>query len=73
LHQRRNEIDQAISSYLLAIDRNPRLVAAHVALGQIYFARGDRARAIAHSKQAIEIDPRDREAVALWSQIGTGR
>ena len=73
LHQRRNETDQAISSYLLAIDRNPRLVAAHVALGQIYFARGDRARAIAHSKQAIEIDPRDREAVALWSQIGTGR
>ena len=42
-------------------------------IGAVYLAKGDRARAIAHINQAIEIDPQDREAVALFRQIGSGR
>jgi tetratricopeptide (TPR) repeat protein len=71
--QRRKESDLAIHAYLSAISWSPRMVAAHVGLGQIYLAKGDRARAIAHINQAIEIDPQDREAVALFRQIGSGR
>ncbi len=71
--QRRKESDLAIHAYLSAISWSPKMVAAHVGLGQIYLAKGDRARAIAHINQAIEIDPQDREAVALFRQIGTGR
>jgi tetratricopeptide (TPR) repeat protein len=73
VYQRGNQIDKAIASYTTALSKNPRLVAAHVALGQIFLARGDMARAIAHSNQAIDIDPQNRDAVALRRQIGTGR
>jgi tetratricopeptide (TPR) repeat protein len=73
IYQRRNEIEQAISALTAAVYWNPRLVAAHVALGQLYLGRGDRARALAHGKQALEIDPADRDALALKRQIETGR
>lgn len=73
IYQRRNEIENAISALTAAVYWNPRLVAAHVALGQLYLARGDRTRALAHSKQALEIDPEDRDALALKRQIEIGR
>jgi tetratricopeptide (TPR) repeat protein len=70
---RRGDVDQALSAYATATHWNPRLVAAHVALGQIYLARGDRLRALTHSRQALEIDPQDRDAVALKRQIESVR
>ncbi len=73
LYQRGSQIDLAIASYSAAISGNPRLLAAHIALGQIYFSRGDLGRAIAHSNQAMEIDPQDRQAIALRRQLGTAR
>lgn len=73
IFQRRNEIESAVSALSAAAYWNPRLVAAHIALGQIYFARGDRARALTHGKRAIELDPQDREAVALMRQIESDR
>jgi tetratricopeptide (TPR) repeat protein len=73
IYQRRNETEGAISALTAAVYWNPRLIAAHVALGQLYLARNDRARALAHSKQALEIDPQDRDALALKRQIETGR
>jgi len=73
IHQRRKELDTAIMSYLSAISWSPKLVAAHVGLGQIYLSKGDRARAIAHINQAVEIDPQDRDAIALRRQVETGR
>lgn len=71
--QRRKELDSAILSYLSAISWSPRLVAAHVGLGQIYLAKGDRTRAVAYINQAVEIDPQDRDAIALRRQVETGR
>jgi len=73
IYQRRNEVENAISALTAAVYWNPRLVAAHVALGQLYLVRGDRTRALAHSKQALEIDPEDRDALALKRQIEIGR
>jgi tetratricopeptide (TPR) repeat protein len=58
LYQRGSQLDKAIASYTAALNKNPRLVAAHVALGQIFLLRGDMARAVAHSNQAIDIDRR---------------
>ncbi|MBK6797979.1 MAG: tetratricopeptide repeat protein [Acidobacteria bacterium] len=71
--QRRGEADAAISAFQSAVSWNPRLIDAHVALGRLYLSRGDRALALAHSKQALEIDPQNRDAVALRQQIETGR
>jgi Tfp pilus assembly protein PilF len=35
----------------------------------VYLSRGDRALALAHCKQALELDPANREAIALKQQI----
>ncbi|HZS06282.1 MAG TPA: tetratricopeptide repeat protein [Blastocatellia bacterium] len=73
LYQRRNEVENAVNALKAAVYWNPRLTGAHVALGQIYLARGDRASALTHGKRAIELDPQDREAVALMRQIESDR
>ncbi len=71
--QRNNQTESAISALQSAVSWNPRLVEGHSALGRIYLSRGDRAQALAHCKQALEIDPLNRDAVALKQQIETGR
>jgi tetratricopeptide (TPR) repeat protein len=70
---RRGETESAISALQSSVSWNPRLIEAHVALGRLYLGRGDRALALAHSKQALEIDPQNRDAIALKQQIETGR
>ncbi|MBO0720612.1 MAG: tetratricopeptide repeat protein [Blastocatellia bacterium] len=70
---RRNETESAVKSLRTAVTYNPRLIEAHIALGRLYLARGDRALALAHSRQAIEIDPQNRDAIALKQQVETGR
>jgi Tfp pilus assembly protein PilF len=55
------------------VSYNPRLVEAHIVLAQMYLARGGRALALAHCKQALAIDPQNRDAIALKQQIETGR
>jgi tetratricopeptide (TPR) repeat protein/TolB-like protein len=69
---RRNDVEGALGALSAASYYNPKLVGAHVALGQIYLSRGDRAKALAHSQQALEIDPQDRDAIALKRQIESG-
>ncbi len=71
--QRRNETEQAVSAFQSAVYWNPRQVAAHVALGKIFLARNDRALALTHARQALQIEPQNREAVALKQQLETGR
>lgn len=71
--QRNNQTEGALAALQSAVASNPRMIEAHIALGRIYFARGDRAQAIAHSRQAIEIDPQNRDAIALKQQIEIGR
>jgi Tfp pilus assembly protein PilF len=71
--QRRNEIEAALSAYSAAVYWNPRLSVAHVALGKLYLGRGDRERALTHSKTALEIDPQHPEALLLKKQIESWR
>lgn len=71
--QRRNETEQAVSAFQSAVYWNPRHVAAHVALGKIFLARNDRALALTHARQALQLEPLNREAVALKQQLETGR
>ncbi|MFN0084577.1 MAG: tetratricopeptide repeat protein [Blastocatellia bacterium] len=71
--QRNNQTEGAISALQTAVSWNPRMVEAHVLLGRIYLARGDRAQSLAHCRQALEIDPQNRDAIALKQQIETGR
>jgi tetratricopeptide (TPR) repeat protein len=66
---RRNETDNALTALRTAVSYNPRLIEAHIALGRLYFARGERGLAAAHSRQAIEIDPQNRDAIALKQQV----
>ncbi|MCI0663986.1 MAG: tetratricopeptide repeat protein [Acidobacteria bacterium] len=70
---RRGEMEGAISALQAAVSYNPKLIEGHISLGRLYLARGDRALAMAHSRQALEIDPQNRDAIALKQQIETGR
>lgn len=67
--QRRNQTESALSALQAAVSWNPRMLEAHIALGRVYLSRGDRALALAHCKQALELDPANREAIALKQQI----
>ncbi len=73
LLQRRNEVDKAVSSYQSAVYWNPRHLAGHLALGRLFLARNDRALALTHARQALQIEPQNRDAIALKQQIETGR
>ncbi len=70
---RRGETESAISALQYSVSLNTRLIEAHISLGRIYLSRGDRALALAHSKQALEIDPQNRDAIALKQQVETGQ
>ncbi|MGE0101902.1 MAG: tetratricopeptide repeat protein [Blastocatellales bacterium] len=70
---KRRDVEGAITSFKAAVSWNPRLIEAHINLCRLYLARGDRALALAHARQALEIDPQNRDAIALKQQIETGR
>ncbi|MFN0119210.1 MAG: tetratricopeptide repeat protein [Blastocatellia bacterium] len=69
IHQRRGEMDNAISALEAAVYWNPRLPEAHLTLGQIFQAKGDRLRALTYGRRALELDPQNREAASLVRQI----
>lgn len=71
--QRRNQPEGAIGAFQAALSWNPRLVETHVALARLYLARSERALALAHCKQALELDPQNRDAIALKQQVEIGR
>jgi tetratricopeptide (TPR) repeat protein len=71
--QRRNQPEGAIGAFQAALSWNPKLVEAHVALARLYLTRGERGLALAHCKQALELDPQNRDAIALKQQIEIGR
>ncbi len=73
IHSHRNETENALKSFHAAVSWNPRLIEAHIMLGRIYLSRNDRARALAHCKQALDIDPQNRDAVSLKQQIEIGK
>ncbi len=71
--QRQGHTESAIGALQSAVASNPRLVEAHIVLARMYLARGGRALALAHCKQALSIDPQNRDAIALKQQIEIGR
>ncbi|MGH9936221.1 MAG: tetratricopeptide repeat protein, partial [Blastocatellia bacterium] len=71
--QRQGQAESAISALQSAVAYNPRLVEAHIVLARLQLARGGRALALAHCKQALSIDPQNRDAIALKQQIEIGR
>lgn len=71
--QRRTDLEGALNAFSAAVYWNPRLVVAHIALGRLYLARGDRTRAAAHDKSALDLDPQNQEALALKKQIEAGK
>lgn len=73
IYSHRNETENALKSFHAAVSWNPRLIEAHIMLGRIYLSRNDRARALAHCKQALDIDPQNRDAVSLKQQIEIGK
>jgi tetratricopeptide (TPR) repeat protein len=72
VYQRRGDLVRAISSLKTSLFWDAKLVAAHVLLGRIFLEKGDRAQAMTHARTAIELDPNDQEAVALYRQVETG-
>jgi tetratricopeptide (TPR) repeat protein len=73
IFQREGQSQSAISAFQTAVSYNPRMVESHIWLGRLHLARGDRAQALAHCRQALGIDPQNREAIALKQQIEIGR
>lgn len=73
VYTHRSETENALKSFHAAVSWNPKLIEAHIMLGRIYLSRNDRARALAHCKQALDIDPQNREAVSLKQQIEIGK
>ena len=72
VYQRRGDLVRAISSLKTSLFWDAKLVGAHVLLGRIFLEKGDRAQAMTHARTAIELDPNNQEAVALYRQVETG-
>jgi predicted Zn-dependent protease len=73
VYTRRNDLESALRALQAAVSWNPKLLEAHITLGRIYLARGDRTKAMAHCSQALGIDSLNRDAVALKQQIEIGK
>lgn len=65
LQERRGNIDGAITSLKAAVFWNPKLIAGHILLGRIYFQKNELVQARNYLKQALALNPEDRDALAL--------
>jgi len=65
LQERRANIDGAITSLKAAIFWNPKLIAGHILLGRIYFQKNELVQARNYLRQALALNPEDRDALAL--------
>jgi tetratricopeptide (TPR) repeat protein/TolB-like protein len=73
VYQRRGDLQRAISSLKTALFwSNQKSIDAHILLGRIFFEQGDRAQARTHARAAMDIDPNNQEALALYRQVETG-
>ncbi|HEX8161770.1 MAG TPA: tetratricopeptide repeat protein [Pyrinomonadaceae bacterium] len=72
LYQRRGDLARAVASLKAALFWNAKLIDAHILLGRIFLEQGDRAQAMVHARTAIQLDPNNQEAVALFRQVETG-
>ena len=72
IYQRRGDLPRSISSLKTAIFWEAKLIDAHILLGRIFLERGDLAQAKTHARAAMQLDPNNQEAVALYRQLETG-
>ena len=73
IHQRRGDQEAAIAALKTAIFWDPKLIDAHILLGRIFVERGDRGEARKYADSAMNIDPNNQEAIALYRQVTMGR
>jgi tetratricopeptide (TPR) repeat protein len=72
VYQRRGDLSRAVASLKAALFWDAKLIDAHILLGRIFLEQGDRAQAMVHARTAIQLDPNNQEAVALFRQVETG-
>jgi tetratricopeptide (TPR) repeat protein len=72
IQERRSDFTGAVNSLKAAIFWNAKLLPAHVLLGRIYLQQKNAPQAKFHLKQALEINPQDRDAMALERLISSG-
>src|SRR5437868_6640428 len=65
IHERRGDLDRAITALKAALFWNPKLVSAHVLLGRISVLRNDCAGAQVSATKALQLDANDQDAQAL--------
>src|SRR5207253_3849267 len=63
----RGDVNEAISDFSDALDRDPRLARAYAQRGKGRLACRDLKGAIADCDRAVELDPRMAEAFATWA------
>jgi tetratricopeptide (TPR) repeat protein/TolB-like protein len=74
VYHRRGDLQRAVSSLKTALFwSNQKSIDAHVLLGRIFFQQGDRAQALTHARAALQLDPNNQEALALFRQVETGK
>lgn len=72
VYQRRGDLSRAVASLKAALFWDAKLIDAHILLGRIFLEQGDRAQAMVHARTAIQLDPNNQEAIALFRQVETG-
>jgi tetratricopeptide (TPR) repeat protein/TolB-like protein len=72
VYQRRGDLARAVASLKAALFWDAKLIDAHILLGRIFLEQGDRAQAMVHARTAIQLDPNNQEAIALFRQVETG-
>jgi cytochrome c-type biogenesis protein CcmH/NrfG len=69
IYERRGDPRTAVSALKTALFWDEKLVDAHLLLGSIYFRQGNSALALSHVRIASQIDPGNKEVLALQKQI----
>ena len=65
----KKDIGKAIEVLELAVKTYPHSAPAHDHLAEAYLARGEKARAVASYRRALELDPHDEDAIAQLGKL----
>ena len=68
IHASRRQTDQMAEAYVEALNRNPRMPEARVALGQALLERGEPDEALRQAKFALEIERDRTDALVLYAR-----
>jgi superkiller protein 3 len=65
----RKDLSKALIAFRTAVQCDPRLVQAHLAIADIYFERGNEGEALAALLQALQIEPKNELALRAASNL----